>query len=947
MTDDQFKQVRDLFARALDCDSEDRERFLANECRDDVVRAQLRSLLDADERLGKCTLNPLLDSTLVRSHAAIVEESSGQYAGQILKGKYRLEKELASGMSIVYAASDLALPKKRWVVKILKLGAVNAHWIKGQFKAEKVTLTTLEHPGIVTIFDAGELEDNRPYFVMPFVEGVTLRSEIDRGPLDAARVLHIVHEVGEALTYAHSKGIWHLDVKPGNIMLRDPRADDERVCLIDFGIAMLQKHDADADDYLPAGTRGYIAPEQTHGRPRSASDVYALGIVTFEMLTGRLPDARDLSHLDASRTRKRGQVLQSTATENENGAVVLPDSVKRVIGSALDPNPAKRPVSPRAFATEFKRSLSSVTGWQSAVRRAVDSYRELPQFGRATLFAAITVAFLLFAARSYFVDRVHDNQGTTPTAVVVSEPLDSVDVLRRSYQATHDQFRRNIQLQVLFVLIGAVLVWRAGRRVRIPLFGVTLSTTWLCFVAPVILVVLWLDFGFMLDDLIKWRANAWSHMAAAGSTARAASFNDSGFIDGWFIAFRPAEHTIRTDFRLVTIFIYCLTYGSLLAANHALSIMLLWFGGRWSRQDVTPRATLERLMVAASPWLMASMILLSHIQFRVGGRNPNWLQEFVGGLVLVLATLAWWHVSESERLSEGGHTKDVLTIAAIGDSLTTGFWVSSGAGMIWRSRRHRQRSWFADKSGAIESLAMRLSATHCIRIHQFATVAANVTDGSSRTLIERLLGTRHFSEQVSSACALGRFPDIVLIWIGHNSLDWAAGRLASSPPEDEVFTALTKVFIASYDHQLRRLVDAARRAFNPVTIVVFGLVNFQQFFAAREVVEHLQAAGSRLYPHLSDGYHYFESMRPEHREGMIALARMMNAELERTVASVVDDAAFPSHVTLRYSNALHDTEISSAATLSEVDGWHSSRLGHTLLASSAYAVVNELLSVDS
>ena len=102
---------------------------------------------------------------------------------------------------------------------------------------------------------------------------------------------------------------------------------------------------------------------------------------------------------------------------------------------------------------------------------------------------------------------------------------------------------------------------------------------------------LWLDFGFMLDDLIKWRAEAWTRMIAAGSTTRAAGFNDSGFIDGWFMAFRPAEHTIKTDFGsgTITIVIFCLTYGSLLAANHALSIMLVWFGGRWSRRDETHR----------------------------------------------------------------------------------------------------------------------------------------------------------------------------------------------------------------------------------------------------------------------------------------------------------------------------------------------------------------------
>ena len=284
MTDDQFNAARELFARALDCDPDDRERFLATECADDVVRAEVRSLLDVDERLGTCTLNPLLDSMVSRSHAAVVEETCGQHAGKILKGKYVLDEELASGMSIVYVASDLALPEKRWVIKILKPGAVNPHWFGERFRAEKRTLTALEHPGIVTIFDAGELDDNRPYFVMPFVEGVTLRSEIDGGPLDAARVLHIVHEAAEALTYAHRKGVWHLDVKPGNIMLRDPGATDERVCLIDFGIAMLQKHDADAGElHLPAGTRGYIAPEQAAGRPSPASDVYSLGVVTFEM----------------------------------------------------------------------------------------------------------------------------------------------------------------------------------------------------------------------------------------------------------------------------------------------------------------------------------------------------------------------------------------------------------------------------------------------------------------------------------------------------------------------------------------------------------------------------------------------------------------------------------------------------------------------------------------
>ncbi len=948
MTEDQFNSARELFTRALDYNPDDRERFLVAECLDDVVRARVRSLLEADERLGRCALNPLLDSTLARSQVDVVEESSGQHAGQILKGKYLLGDELPSGMSVVYVASDLALPGKRWVIKILKQGALNPHWLQDRFRAEKRTLTALEHPGIVAIFDAGELNDNSPYFVMPFVDGVTLRSEIDDGPLDAARVLQVVHEAAEALTYAHRKGVWHLDVKPSNIMLRDPGAVDERVCLIDFGIAMLQKHDADGGgSYLPAGTRGYMAPEQAAGRPCHASDVYSLGVVTFEMLTGRLPDARDLADLQAGRPRDPRKARQGASGEDGHGVVALPETAKRVLGRALDPDPARRQESPRAFAAELKRSLSTVTGWQRAIRSAVDHFRALPRLGRAALLATLTMAVVFIAARAYLGDRARDDPPATPTAVASGEPLDSVGGLLQNYRSTHDQFRRNVQLQVIFVLMGALIVWRAGSRLKIPLFGVTLSTTWACFALPLILVVLWLDFGFMLDDLINWRAEAWSQMVAANSTERADGFNDSGFIDGWFMAFRPGEHTIKTDFRLGTIFMFCLTYGSLLAANHALSIMLVWFGNRWSRHDVTNQPAIDRIAVAAFPWLVAALILLSHVQFRLGGSNPNWLQEFVAGLVFVFSAAAWWHVSERRELAGDGDAAAPLTIAAVGDSLTTGFCVSSRPGMIWRARRHRQCSWFADRSGAIKSLAARLSATHRVKVHQFATVAAKVTDEGGRTMQDRLLGTRHFSEQVSRVCALRRFPDVILLWIGHNSLDWAEGQPTSSTPNaGRLFAALTDVFIASYEYQVRKLIDAAGRAPKPVVIVIFGLADFGQFFAARESAEQIRAAGSRLYPRLEDGLRFFTSMRPAHRQGMVVLARAMNVALERMVATVVDQATMPSHVTVRYSNALYDTDISSAAALSEVDGWHPSRLGHALLAASAHEFVEELLSLD-
>src|SRR5258708_515779 len=113
MTDDQFQSTYDLFARALECEPEDRERLLATESPDDVVLAMVQSLLETDERLGHSLLNPLLDSMMERNHADVVDQAAGQYVGRVLKGHYLLEEELASGMSSVYLASDLGLPEKR------------------------------------------------------------------------------------------------------------------------------------------------------------------------------------------------------------------------------------------------------------------------------------------------------------------------------------------------------------------------------------------------------------------------------------------------------------------------------------------------------------------------------------------------------------------------------------------------------------------------------------------------------------------------------------------------------------------------------------------------------------------------------------------------------------------------------------------------------------------
>lgn len=307
----------------------------------------------------------------------------------------------------------------------------------------------------------------------------------------------------------------------------------------------------------------------------------------------------------------------------------------------------------------------------------------------------------------------------------------------------------------------------------------------------------------------------------------------------------------------------------------------------------------------------------------------------------VLACVGGEASPTAERLSHD----QALAIAAIGDSLSTGFHLSSPLAMIWRARTNIRRSWFLDTSASIESVCERLERTTPIVPYHFATVAAKVQSTPVRTFAEHLIGARHFSEQVANVNRLVRFPDVVLIWIGHNDLDWVTAPYVDSRScTNMLFERLTRSFIHSFSEQLTRLLDGAARADHPVAIIVFALVNFRQFFMAREKAEDSWRQSPHQYRRHIDGYAYFQSMRPEHREGMIQLAKMFNEALANLVETLGRIPSWPPHVMLRYSTALHDTDISSEGTLSHMDAWHPSPFGHSLLAASAYKSITEIVA---
>ena len=210
--------------------------------------------------------------------------------GQIVKERYEILEILGEGgMAFVYKARDMQL--ERFVaIKTLKPNYVNQETFVDRFKREAKSAANLNHPNIVQIFDWGIEEE--PYFVMEYIEGNTLTSIIAKNrTISLSDILFIGAQVSSGLHAAHQKGLVHRDIKPGNIMI----TPDGKVKVTDFGIVSLQNEESDITKTGSIlGTASYISPEQAQGKPVSIeSDLYSLGTVLYELITGKTPFSGD------------------------------------------------------------------------------------------------------------------------------------------------------------------------------------------------------------------------------------------------------------------------------------------------------------------------------------------------------------------------------------------------------------------------------------------------------------------------------------------------------------------------------------------------------------------------------------------------------------------------------------------------------------------------------
>lgn len=201
-------------------------------------------------------------------------------------GRYEVKSELGrGGMATVFLATD-PLIGRDVAVKVLPREFLHDPNFRGRFEREARTIAMLEHPAIVPIYDFGE-QDGQPYLVMRYMQGGTLGDRIQDGPLAVADAAEILKRLGSALDHAHSRGVIHRDLKPGNILFDE----SGRAFLSDFGIVKLAQATATFTGESIIGTPAYMSPEQVHGDRDidGRSDIYTLGVILFEMLTGQMP----------------------------------------------------------------------------------------------------------------------------------------------------------------------------------------------------------------------------------------------------------------------------------------------------------------------------------------------------------------------------------------------------------------------------------------------------------------------------------------------------------------------------------------------------------------------------------------------------------------------------------------------------------------------------------
>lgn len=279
-----------------------------------------------------------------------------------LEEKYEIIRSLGEGgMGIVYLALQKRINRKV-AIKAIAPYLARGPAIRERFASEAAVLARLNHPGIVTLYDYIE-EENALYLIMEYVEGQSLAELLKAGPLPLDLIEKYFTQVLEAFQYAHEEGVIHRDIKPANVMI----TPGGRVKILDFGVArLLQTDHSLTRTGMRLGTLLYMSPEQVKGEKDidTRSDIYSLGVLLYELLTGRPPYPTELSEFDLSL-----KIVKEPLFDLSRPPAEIPARLVEVILKATEKDPAYRYPSCKAFLEEFRAAFGGERAWAPPATR--------------------------------------------------------------------------------------------------------------------------------------------------------------------------------------------------------------------------------------------------------------------------------------------------------------------------------------------------------------------------------------------------------------------------------------------------------------------------------------------------------------------------------------------------------------------------------------------------
>jgi Tol biopolymer transport system component len=358
---DRWARIETLLDAALDLPPSERDAFLQRECGNDAALLnEVRKILEAGEREDS-----VLDSSAAKLGATLIPNDGAGVPSRV--GPYRIERLIGEGgMGSVYLAQrDDGEFDHRVALKLVRQGLHLDSRIVRRFREERQILAALNHPGIARLFDGGITDEGLPYFAMEYVDGLPIDRFCDANGLNVDQRLELFARVCDAVAHAHAKQIVHRDIKPTNILVTasgDPR-------LLDFGIAKLLVSDDSRE--IPAITRQseriltpeYASPEQIRGEPVVvASDVYCLGVLLYELLTGQRPfrRAERTSHELARAVLEDDPTRPSEVVPRDTMRRQLKGDLDTIVLAAMNKEPPRRYASAAEMGHDVRRHIAGM-----------------------------------------------------------------------------------------------------------------------------------------------------------------------------------------------------------------------------------------------------------------------------------------------------------------------------------------------------------------------------------------------------------------------------------------------------------------------------------------------------------------------------------------------------------------------------------------------------------